>query len=264
MVMPPGTTEPPGTGVIEPTAPTVPGEVAKIRGRSLGQIAWMRLKRDKVAMSGAGVVIFLIVVAVFAPVVVRLFGHDLRDYRLADLRNQFALVLQDAVLFSGTLAENIAYARPGATAQEIEAAARAACAHDFIARLPDGPYSKKFAYDAKSMFTKPDSAKLKNQKQLNEAGHFLEENRFGLAVVAAYSGMKGDSDEERQLTQARAAVVRDYLVQNFKVDDTRIKTVGVGKSAGIENGSTVEVLIYPAGTNVAVAGDRSHAARAKK
>jgi ATP-binding cassette, subfamily B, bacterial len=69
---------------------------------------------------------------------VLLDGQDLRDYRLADLRGQFALVLQDAVLFSATIAENIAYARPGATREEIEGAARAACAHDFIARLPQG------------------------------------------------------------------------------------------------------------------------------
>jgi ATP-binding cassette subfamily B protein len=69
---------------------------------------------------------------------VLLDGRDLRDYRLADLRAQFALVLQDAVLFSASVAENIAYARPGATPEEIEAAARAACAHDFIARLPQG------------------------------------------------------------------------------------------------------------------------------
>jgi ATP-binding cassette subfamily B protein len=63
---------------------------------------------------------------------------DLRAYRLADLRNQFALVLQDAVLFSASIAENIAYACPGATREEIEAAARAAHAHDFIVRLPQG------------------------------------------------------------------------------------------------------------------------------
>jgi ATP-binding cassette subfamily B protein len=69
---------------------------------------------------------------------VLLDGRDLRDYRLADLRGQFALVLQDTVLFSATIAENIAYARPGATREEIMAAARAACAHDFVARLPEG------------------------------------------------------------------------------------------------------------------------------
>ena len=64
-------------------------------------------------------------------------GIDLREYRLADLRNQFALVHQEAVLFSTSIAENIAYARPGASQAEIEAAARAANAHDFIVSLPD-------------------------------------------------------------------------------------------------------------------------------
>jgi ATP-binding cassette subfamily B protein len=65
-------------------------------------------------------------------------GHDLRDLRLADLRNQFAIVLQDPVLFSTSIAENIAYARPGASRAEIEAAARAADAHDFIVAQPQG------------------------------------------------------------------------------------------------------------------------------
>lgn len=65
-------------------------------------------------------------------------GVDLRDYRLADLRRQFGIVFQDPVLFSASIAENIAYARPGAADHEIIAAARAAGAHDFIARLPHG------------------------------------------------------------------------------------------------------------------------------
>lgn len=65
-------------------------------------------------------------------------GVDLRDYRLADLRAQFAIVLQDSVLFSTTIAENIAYGRPDASDEELVAAARAAGAHDFIERLPGG------------------------------------------------------------------------------------------------------------------------------
>jgi ATP-binding cassette subfamily B protein len=63
---------------------------------------------------------------------------DLRDYRLAELRNQFALVLQEPVLFSTSISENIAYARPGATEEQVMAAAKAANAHDFISRLPHG------------------------------------------------------------------------------------------------------------------------------
>lgn len=65
-------------------------------------------------------------------------GHDLREYRLADLRRQFAIVLQDPVLFSTTIAANIAMPRPGASRAEIKAAAKAAGIHEFIAGLPDG------------------------------------------------------------------------------------------------------------------------------
>src|SRR5437867_9675492 len=65
-------------------------------------------------------------------------GVDLRDYKLVDLRNQYALVLQDTVLFSTTVAENIAYARPRAGQADIVSAAKAANAHEFISRLPQG------------------------------------------------------------------------------------------------------------------------------
>ncbi len=67
---------------------------------------------------------------------VLLDGVDLRDYKLADLRNQFAIVLQEPVLFSTSIGENIAYARPDASEEEIIAAARAANADEFIRRLP--------------------------------------------------------------------------------------------------------------------------------
>jgi ATP-binding cassette subfamily B protein len=69
---------------------------------------------------------------------IELDGSDLRDLRLDDLREQFAVVLQDTVLFSTTIAENIAYARRDATQAEIESAARAAHAHDFISQFPEG------------------------------------------------------------------------------------------------------------------------------
>src|SRR5213592_2715994 len=65
-------------------------------------------------------------------------GVDLRDYKLLDLRRQFAIVLQDAVLFSLSIAENIAYAAPGASREQVVAAAQAANAHEFIERLPQG------------------------------------------------------------------------------------------------------------------------------
>ncbi len=65
-------------------------------------------------------------------------GHDLRDLKLMSLRHQIAMVRQEPLLFPRSVAENIGYARPDATMEEIQAAARAANAHDFIEALPLG------------------------------------------------------------------------------------------------------------------------------
>jgi ATP-binding cassette, subfamily B, bacterial len=69
---------------------------------------------------------------------VLLDGRDLRDYRIADLRRQFSVVLQEPVLFAASIAENIAYGKPDATDAEIMAAAHAASSHEFISNLPEG------------------------------------------------------------------------------------------------------------------------------
>jgi|SRR5579862_937967 outer membrane protein OmpA-like peptidoglycan-associated protein len=112
-----------------------------------------------------------------------------------------------------------------------------------IAKLPSRQSAKQFVYDAKGIFDKRESAKLKNEKKLDEAGQFLEQNQFNLAVVAASEEM-GDTNKDRVLTQARAKVVRDYLVQKFKLDDTRLKIIGLGKSSVGGEGSKVEILVY--------------------
>ncbi len=65
-------------------------------------------------------------------------GVDVRRYRVRELREKIAIVLQDPVLFSGTIAENLRYGRLDATRAEIEAAARAAHAHQFVSQLPNG------------------------------------------------------------------------------------------------------------------------------
>jgi subfamily B ATP-binding cassette protein MsbA len=69
---------------------------------------------------------------------VQIDGHDLRTVTLRSLRRQIGLVPQETVLFSGTIRQNIAYARPDAGDDQVEAAARLANAHDFIAALPQG------------------------------------------------------------------------------------------------------------------------------
>jgi len=65
-------------------------------------------------------------------------GHDIRDIKLESLRGQIGVVLQNPFLFNGTVAENIAYGKPGATRKQIIAAAKAANAHEFIMNFPDG------------------------------------------------------------------------------------------------------------------------------
>ena len=69
---------------------------------------------------------------------VRIDGQDIRALTLESLRNQIGLVQQDVYLFCGTIRENIAYGKPGASMEEIEDAARKANIHDFIMSLPDG------------------------------------------------------------------------------------------------------------------------------
>jgi len=69
---------------------------------------------------------------------IKLDGVDIRRFAVADYRRHIGLVLQEPFLFFGTVAENIAYGKPGATRDEVVAAARAAHAHEFILRLPQG------------------------------------------------------------------------------------------------------------------------------
>jgi subfamily B ATP-binding cassette protein MsbA len=69
---------------------------------------------------------------------IKIDGRDIRDVTLASLRAQIGIVTQETVLFDDTIAANIAYGTPGATTAAIEAAARAANAHDFIEKQPDG------------------------------------------------------------------------------------------------------------------------------
>ena len=122
-----------------------------------------------------------------------------------------------------------------------------------IERLPQGTPVKEFTYSAKQLFDKQDSAKLKNQKSLNVGGEFLANNQFGFAVVVASAGMEGDTQKDLVLTEARAMLVREYLVENFGFDDSQLKTLGMGKQTdGKSDGGwgTVKILIYPAGTEI--------------
>jgi len=122
-----------------------------------------------------------------------------------------------------------------------------------IERLPQGMPTKQFTYSAKKLFDKQDSAKLKNQKSLNAGGEFLENNQFGFAVVVVSAGMEGDTQKDLVLTEARAMVVREYLVEHFGFDDSQLKTLGIGKQADASPDAgwgTVQIVAYPAGTEI--------------
>jgi len=119
-----------------------------------------------------------------------------------------------------------------------------------VSNLPARTPVKQFTYENQQLFDKRDVAKLKKSKELEEAGSYLESNRFGVAVIAAHADLRGDSDKNQVVAEARAKAVRDYLVQNFKLEDVRIKTIAFGKSPDDGRGGKVEVFVYPIGTPV--------------
>ena len=124
---------------------------------------------------------------------------------------------------------------------------------DEISSVPQTTTLKDFTVQAKDLFDKQDSAKLKGQKALKAAGEFLAGNDFGVAVVEVSTGNTGSSDADMTLAQGRALVVRDYLVQHFGFDDTNLKTVALGKQSGEDSKDgwgLVKILIYPPGTPV--------------
>jgi len=126
-------------------------------------------------------------------------------------------------------------------------------AKDEIERLPQGEPAKTFSYPAKQLFGKQDSAKLKNQKSLDDGGQFLANNQLGFAVIVASAGNEGDTQKDLVITEARAMVVREYLVEHFGFDDSQLKTLGMGKVTGPSSDSdwgTVQIFIYPAGIEI--------------
>jgi phospholipid/cholesterol/gamma-HCH transport system substrate-binding protein len=124
---------------------------------------------------------------------------------------------------------------------------------DEVDHLPAGTPVKTFTIPAKKLFKGRDTANLKDQKLLKESGEYLAGNPFGVAVVVAATGMEGDAQKSVTLTEARSAVVREYLVENFGFDDSQLKTLGQGKQGdqgSDDNWGTIRIMIYPAGTEM--------------
>jgi phospholipid/cholesterol/gamma-HCH transport system substrate-binding protein len=122
-----------------------------------------------------------------------------------------------------------------------------------IARLPSASPEKSFTFDSKQVFEKPNAAKVKDQKELKQVGQYLQAQKFKEVVITAAASMKGDSEKDRVTTQAQAMAIRNYLVQNFRLDDTRIKTMGLGKTEDAGENGKIEILVYPADIKAASA-----------
>lgn len=120
-----------------------------------------------------------------------------------------------------------------------------------IGGMPLGTPLKVFTYAARELFDGRDSAKMKGQKSLKAGGEFLAQNQFGVAVVVVSSGMAGDTQKDLVLSEARAMVIREYLVENFGFDDSQLKTLGIGKQTGASldaDWGSIRILIFPLGT----------------
>jgi phospholipid/cholesterol/gamma-HCH transport system substrate-binding protein len=132
----------------------------------------------------------------------------------------------------------------------------ASLAANRIAELPQSIPERTFVYTGKQIFDDRDSAKMRDQKSLKDAGDFLAQTQFGVAVVVVSTGMEGDTQKDLVLTEARAIVIREYLVENFGFDDGQLKTMGQGKQAGANldaDWGSIQILIYPAGTEIPAA-----------
>jgi ATP-binding cassette subfamily B protein len=128
---------------------------------------------------------------------VRIDGVDVRRIAQHDLRSQIGVVLQDTFLFNGTVAENIGYAKPGASREEIMAAAKTANAHDFIVQKPDG-------YDT-AVGERGQALSAGERQRVAIARAVLHNPRI-LILDEATSSV--DTDTERQIQEAIARLTR--------------------------------------------------------
>jgi ABC-type multidrug transport system fused ATPase/permease subunit len=166
---------------------------------------------------------------------VRLDGVDLREVSTGDLRRAVVMVTQESFLFSGTVADNIAFGRPSATRADVEAAARAVGAHEFIAALPEG-------YDTE---VRRRGVRLSSgQRQLVAfARAFLADPRV-LILDEATSSL--DLPTERMVQRAlrtlladRTAIIIAHRLSTVEIAD-RVLVVDAGRI--VEDGTPLELI----------------------
>ncbi len=147
-------------------------------------------------------------------------GHDVRDVTLASLRAQVGIVTQETVLFNDTVRNNIAYGQPHVSQKEVEAAARAALAHDFILELPAGlRYGDRRA--RRAAFRRRASASRHCSRPAEECadpdsrrGHFSARQRIGIAGAVGAA----ESDERPHRLRHRASALDGAPCRSHRCD----------------------------------------------
>jgi len=171
---------------------------------------------------------------------IQIDGTDIRDVTLASLREQIGIVTQETVLFDDTIAGNIAYGTTSATREQIEAAARAANAHDFIAALPDG-YNQTIGERGQRLSG--------GQRQRLAIARALLKNSPMLILDEATSAL--DSESERLVQQALATLMmnRTSFVIAHRLSTVRRADAIIALERGrvAEKGRHDELLARPGG-----------------
>ena len=162
-------------------------------------------------------------------------GVDVRDIQLESLRNNIGIVLQDSVLFTGTIADNIRYGKPNALMDEVISAAKQADIHDFIESLPDGYETK--VNDSSSVFST-------GQKQLISIARTILINPDFLILDEATSNV--DTVTEEKIQQAIDAVIAGrtsfVIAHRLKTILNSDKIVVLKDGNVIESGSHEDLL----------------------
>ncbi|HEY6331643.1 MAG TPA: MlaD family protein [Blastocatellia bacterium] len=114
-----------------------------------------------------------------------------------------------------------------------------------VAKLPAQTASKRFDFNGQELFGKQNSVKLAKDTELNQAGSFLSSNNFGIAVVVVHTDSQGSNDNNVAFSEVRANAVRKYLEKKYKIDESRLRTMGLSQPPQSAEANDVSILVYP-------------------